>query len=101
MGEREQKMTCRNCQKIITNPRNAVNAENEVYCCSECFLTRDLKLEQKETLIEFIQTRIGVLRQMKMKMYYLTRPAKSVELDIRIQAYRQDLDKVYNELKAI
>jgi hypothetical protein len=94
-------MNCRNCQKIITNPRNAVNAENEVYCCHECFLARDSKLEQKETLIEFIQTRIRVLRQMKMKMYYLTRPAKSVELDIRILNYRQDLERVYNELRAI
>jgi hypothetical protein len=96
-------MICRNkdCLKTITNKRNAVHAESQVFCSHNCFVSHDLSKEKCELTIDFLRTRIGVLRQMKYKLYYLRRPHKLAEFDNRIKAYRQQLENVYTELKDI
>jgi hypothetical protein len=96
-------MNCRNkqCKKEIKNRRNAVHAEDEVFCSHNCFIEHDLSKEKCEERVAFIRTRIGVLRTMKLSLYYLRRPHRLAEFDKRIEAYRQDLEKVYTELRSI
>lgn len=96
-------MNCRNklCNKVILNRRNAINGNGDTYCCSECFIDRDLKIGIIEDKAQSIRTKIGTLKSMQRQMYYIHRPDKSAELDIRIRSYRQNLELVYNELKEL
>jgi len=91
-------MVCKYCADIIENRRNRVN---EVFCSHECFIDYDLSLELYEQQATFFRTRIGVLRQMKYRLYYLRRPHKLAEFDQRIDSYRQELELVYSKLSEV
>ena len=86
------------CNKPISNKRNAVHANKKVFCSHNCFIEHDLSIEKCELEAAFIKTRIGVLRQMKLSLYYLRRPHKLEEFNKRINDYRQDLKLLYNKV---
>jgi hypothetical protein len=96
-------LQCRNhkCSQVIRNKRNAVVAENMPYCSHNCFLVRDNDLERHEVHIQFLRTRIGVLRQMLKQLYYIHHPLKSKAVEERIEAYRQLLQLAYNEIRKV
>lgn len=96
-------MHCRNklCSKALTNPRNIVKGDDNIFCSHGCFLIHDAKLECAEERITFIRTRIQVLRQMRYQLYYIRRPVKTADIDRRIAAYRIDLESEYQKIKEI
>lgn len=96
-------MNCQHkaCNKSIHNKRNAVHADEKVFCSHDCFITYDLKLEKVEDEISFIRTRIGVIQKMSRETYALNKPHKQAEMADKINAYRMRLESLYAIREAI
>lgn len=96
-------MICENksCNKTIMNKRNATFADNKVFCSSECFIDRDLKIAPHEDAIHMRQKKIESLERKKKSKRNKANPDILCALDLQIAVHRDAISIEYAKIEEL